>query len=313
MTVVVFGSINMDMVAQAEQLPKPGATVLGHTFFTASGGKGANQAVAAAKLGCTTLMIGRVGGDVFGGELQRTLAGYGVDISGVTVRAGSPSGVAVIALDDQAENTIIVIPGANSTLDSTDLERLDSVLRRSSVLLVQLEIPFEMVMQALALGRRAGVITVLDPAPARPLPSELYAQLDVITPNVIEAAALVGFAVTTIEDAERAASILIERGVRHAVVKMGSLGVCWATRSKSGDNAIESAFLPAFRVESVDTVAAGDAFNGAMAAALDNGLPFDEAIRWGAAGGALATTRHGAQPSMPNRTELEALLASSRI
>lgn len=304
MTITVFGSINMDMVAQAESLPKPGATVLGHTFFTVSGGKGANQAVAAARLGAHTVMLGRVGSDVFGEELRRTLGGYGVDVSGVTVREGSPSGVAMIALDDQAENTIIVIPGANGTLDSTDLERLDSALRRSRILMVQLEIGFDMVLQALRRGRKAGLTTILDPAPARFLPPETYQYVDIITPNITEATTLVGFPVATVDDAERAADVLIRRGVRYAVVKLGSRGVYYADRDGI------RGYLPAFRVESVDTVAAGDAFNGGMAAALDGGLSFVEAVRWGAAAGALATTRHGAQPSMPNRAELDVMLLS---
>jgi len=302
MAIVVFGSINMDMVAQAEHLPKPGATVLGHTFFTVSGGKGANQAVAAAKLGVHTLLIGRVGEDVFGEELRRTLAGYGVDISGVSVRKGAPSGVAMIALDDQAENTIIVVPGANSTLDSTDLERLDSALMRARVLMVQLEIPFDMVVQALERAHKAGLITILDPAPARPLPPEIYPFVSIITPNITEASALVGFPVTTVEDAERAANILITRGAGCAVIKMGSKGAYYA--EKDG----VSGFISAFRVQSVDTVAAGDAFNGALAVGLDGGLNFVEAVRWGTAAGALATTRHGAQPSMPTRAELDVLL-----
>jgi ribokinase len=300
MSVIIFGSINMDLVVRTPRLPTPGESLTGHTFFTAPGGKGANQAVACARLGAHARMIGRVGDDVFGETLRRSLGEDGVDVAGVTSQPG-PSGVAVIAVDDAAENNIIVVPGANGAVGSNDLALLDEALADARVLLLQLEVPIDAVIAAARLARQRGVMVLLDPAPARPLPPELYAQADIITPNESEASALVGTPVQSQEHAERAAHLLLERGARAAIIKMGSKGVYWS-------DGAASAFAPAFRVAAVDTVAAGDAFNGALATALDAGLPFGEAIRWGLAGGALSVTKAGAQQSMPTRAELLALL-----
>ncbi|HEU5102787.1 MAG TPA: ribokinase [Roseiflexaceae bacterium] len=300
MSVVVFGSINMDLVVRAPRLPAPGETVAGHTFFTASGGKGANQAVACARLGAHARMIGRVGDDVFGATLRDNLRGYGVDVSGVGFSAG-PSGVAVIAVDDAAENTIVIVAGANGTIGMDDLTLLEDALAGATVLLLQLEVPIAAVTAAAQAARRHGVTVLLDPAPARELPAELYAAADIITPNETEAAALVGFAVKDRQDAERAGQALLARGARAAVIKMGSQGAYWTDGTRSG-------FAPAFRVEAVDTVAAGDAFNGGLAAAQDAGLPLEQAIRWGMAAGALSVTKPGAQQSMPTREELLALI-----
>ncbi|HJZ48492.1 MAG TPA: ribokinase [Roseiflexaceae bacterium] len=300
MSVVIFGSINMDLVVRTPRLPAPGETLFGHTFFTAPGGKGANQAVACARLGAYARMIGRVGDDVFGATLCDSLRNYGVDVTNVGVSAG-PSGVAVIAVDDAAENNIIVVAGANGTIGADDLAQLERALDGATVLLLQLEVPIEAVVAAAQAARRRGVTVMVDPAPARPLPAELYAASDIITPNETEAAALVGFAVHDQHDAERAGQALLDRGVRAAVIKMGSKGAYWTDGMRGG-------FAPAFRVEAVDTVAAGDAFNGGLATALDAGLPFEQAIRWGLAAGALSVTRPGAQQSMPSREELERLL-----
>ena len=300
MSVVIFGSINMDLVVRTPRLPAPGETLTGHTFFTASGGKGANQAVACARLGAHARMLGRVGGDVFGATLRDSLRDYGVDVSGVGVSAG-PSGVAVIAVDDAAENTIVIVAGANGTVGAGDLALLEEALADATVLLLQLEVPIAAVIAAAQAARRRGVTVLLDPAPARELPAELYAAADIITPNETEAAALVGFAVKGRPDAERAARVLLERGVRAAVIKMGSQGAYWADATRDG-------FAPAFQVAAVDTVAAGDAFNGGLASALDAGQPLEQAIRWAMAAGALSVTKPGAQQSMPTRQELERML-----
>jgi ribokinase len=301
MAVVVFGSINMDLVVRAPCLPVGGETLTGSTFFTAPGGKGANQAVACARLGARTHMIGRVGGDVFGETLRDGLRAEGVDVAGVVIDAGQPSGVALIALDDAAENFIVVVPGANGVIGSEMIAGLDAALADARVLLLQLEIPLEAVLAAAQLARQRGVTTILDPAPARPLPPELYATTDILTPNETEAAALVGFPVRDAADARRAAGVLLERGARRVIIKMAARGAYWT------DGSTEQ-LVPAFPVEAVDTVAAGDAFNGALAAALAEGLPFGEAVRWAAAAGALAVTKAGAQTSMPRRAEVLALL-----
>ena len=304
--IVVCGSINMDLVTRTPRLPKPGETITGRAFFTASGGKGANQAVACARLGTPTRLIGRVGEDVFGGTLLNNLRGYGVDVSGVLIEPGQSSGIAMIAVDDAAENTIIIVPGTNGVIGQADIARLEAVIDRARVLLLQLEIPMDAVIAAARLARERGVTVILDPAPALPLPDELYALVDVLTPNETEASALVSFALRDENDVRRAARVLLERGARLVVVKLGSRGAYWS------DGATEQ-FAPAFRVESVDTVAAGDAFNGALAVALAEGLPFAEAMRWGLAAGALAVTKAGAQPSMPTRAEVEGMVRRDTV
>lgn len=302
MTVLVFGSINMDLVARTPRIPAVAETITGHEFFTAPGGKGANQAVAAARLGVPTKMVGRVGADAFGPELRQNLNAVGVDTAPVFTDAMVSSGVAIIAVDDQAQNNIIIIPGANGRVGAEDVQRLEQNLSGAKALLLQLEVPLEAVTAAAQLARQHGVTVILDPAPARDLPADLYAVVDVLTPNEVEAAQLVGFAVKTPADADRAAAALLARGIKTAIIKMGAQGVFYAQASG------EKGFVPAFKVEAIDTVAAGDAFNGGLAAALVEGQPLTTALRWGAAAGALSATKRGAQPSMPDRAEFEAFL-----
>jgi len=303
MAIVVFGSINMDLVVRTPRLPVAGETLTGHSFFTAPGGKGANQAVACARLGAATRMIGRVGDDVFGTALRDGLRANNVNIAGVLAQPGISSGTAVIAVNDAAENTIIVVPGANGQVGAEDLARLDAALVDTTALLLQLEVPLAAVIQAAQLARQRGVMVIVDPAPAQILPDALYAAADVITPNETEAAALVGFAIDGEPAAERAARALLARGVRQAIIKLGGRGAYW-------HDGASGRLVPAFHVTPIDTVAAGDAFNGALVAALDAGIPFAEALRWGMAAGALSTTRPGAQPSLPTRDEVVALLGS---
>ena len=302
MTVIVFGSINMDLVAHVPHLPAPGETLTGGAFATLPGGKGANQAVACARLGAPTCMVGRVGEDVFGAALLESLKSRGVETSGVCVQPG-PSGLALINLDAAGENTIVIIPGANVGVAVTDLIRLGSALDQARLLLLQLEVRLEAVRAAAQLAHDRGIPVILDPAPARPLPEELYRLVDVLTPNEREAAVLAGVPVDGPEAAGRAARLLLRRGPRRVVVKLGGRGA-FAVDGESGR------YFPAFPVKAVDTVAAGDAFNGGLAAALAEDRPFDEAVRWGMAAGALAVTRPGAQSAMPDRQELLALLAS---
>lgn len=302
MTVVVFGSINMDLVVRTPRLPAPAETITGHEFFTAPGGKGANQAVAAARLGAPTRMVGRVGGDAFGQELRQNLTAAGADVSAVFTDSTVSSGVAVIAVDDQAQNNIIIIPGANGQVGPDDLNRLEAALTGAKVLLLQLEVPLESVVAAAHLAHQQGLTVILDPAPAQKLPAELFSLVDIITPNEVEAGQLAGMAVKTPADAARAAEKLLNLGVKTAIIKMGALGVLYAQTER------EATLAPAFEVQAVDTVAAGDAFNGGLAAALVESHDLPEAIRWGAAAGALSATKMGAQPSMPGRAEFEAFL-----
>jgi len=306
MSIIVLGSINMDLVVHAPRLPKPGETLTGSSFHTTPGGKGANQAVACARLGIRTHMIGRVGGDVFGSALRKNLADYGVDVSGVGVEEQLPSGVALIAIDEAAENNIIIVPGANGVVSQSELSYMKSLLPETKVLLLQLEIPLETVQEAAQSAHSLGVTVILDPAPARPLPLNLYPCVDILTPNTSEAAILAGFPVETIAEAEKAACVLLERGTRTVVIKMGAMGA-YAQDQAGG------CFYPAIPVEALDTVAAGDAFNGALGAALSNELPFEEAMHWGLAAGAIAVTRTGAQSAMPDRNEILDLLKTRNL
>jgi ribokinase len=309
MPVIVFGSINMDLVARVPRLPLPGETLTGYSFITVPGGKGANQAVAIARLQVPTVMMGRVGQDPFGAKLLAGLQQSGVNCDRVMQDASTSSGIAMIAVDDQAENQIIIIPGANGQVGEADLERLREVLAasdpedRPSALLLQLEIPLATVVEAARIGRQYGVPVILDPAPARAdLPTELYSLINILTPNQVEASQLVGFPVEDAESAMAATRTLRQRGVETVILKRGAAGVICATPEKT-------LALPAFAVDAVDTVAAGDAFNGGLAAALADGRTFWDAVRWGSAAGALAVTKPGAQSSLPHRAALEAVLA----
>lgn len=292
----------MDLVVQSPRLPVPGETLLGRGFFTAPGGKGANQAVALARLNVPTQMVGRVGGDSFGRELLNTLQTAGVQTDHVLVDEAASSGVAAIAVDDAGENQIIIVPGANGHVDETDVERLTSLLPGAIALLLQFEIPISAVLAAAQAARRAGVTVILDPAPAQlDVSAELYPLVDIITPNEIEAGQLVGFPVDEPESAARAAAVLLSLGVGTAILKLGAKGAVCATKE-------ETFFVRAFPVSAIDTVAAGDAFNGGLAAALAEGLSLRQAVVWGAAAGAIASTKAGAQSSMPDKDTFNAFL-----
>lgn len=301
MTVVVFGSVNMDLTAYVPALPQPGETLFGSSYLTAPGGKGANQAVAAARLGAKTRFVGRVGRDGFGEELLQAIAGEGVDMEAVAIDDENGTGLAVINVDKAAENTIIVISGANMALDDGDVARCVALLDEARVLLLQMEAPLEASLAVARAAQQRGVRVVFDPAPASPLPDEAYALFDLITPNEGETAVLLGERPTTPDEACAAAAAFCARGARGAVVKFGARGAAYA----SGEDA---AFVPAFNVQAIDTVAAGDAFNGGLAVALAEGLALADAVRWACAAGALATTKAGAVPAMPRRPELLRLL-----
>ncbi|HEX9796584.1 MAG TPA: ribokinase [Anaerolineales bacterium] len=302
MTIVVFGSINMDLTTYAERLPRLGETLFGTSFNLAAGGKGANQAVGAARLGAAVAFVGRVGQDMFGPAARQALEQEGIDTAGLQTDPDHGTGLAVINVDRAADNAIVVISGANMALDQNDLDRAASQLARARLVLLQLEVP-QAASQALAArARQRGVRVVLDPAPAQPLPDEFLANVDVLTPNEVEAASLVGFPVDTMSAAQAAADQLRARGPAAVIVKLGAQGAYCSSGEWSGQQ-------PPFRVDSLDTVAAGDAFNAGLAVALAEGAGLQPAVRWGAAAGALATTRRGAIPAMPSRDEVLALLA----
>lgn len=296
MSVLVFGSLNMDLVSQTPRLPLSGETMIGSHFYTTPGGKGANQAVAIARLGIPTQMIGRVGGDGFGQELITAVQAAGVDTTGVSVDASTHSGVAVITVAESGENQIIGVLGANDRLDERDVERLVAQLPQAQALLLQLEIPIETMKAVARAAHTTGVPVILDPAPVPSDPiTDIYPFVDYLVPNEVEASQLVGFAVNSPETAAQAAATLQQQGANTVIVKLGAQGVFCATLQ-------ESWFVPAFQVAAIDTVAAGDAFAGGFAAALVSGLSLREALTWGCAAGALATTKVGAQSAMSDRT-----------
>jgi ribokinase len=302
--IVVFGSINVDSVARTPHLPGPGETVLGRSIEQTLGGKGANQAIAACRLCGSGALVGRVGRDDAGRRLLAALNDARLDVTDVVVDGSAPTGRALIVVADGGENAIVVVPGANASVGDNELSRLGDRLEQGDRLLLQLELPLPVVQRAAELARDRGARVVLDPAPVDgPLDRELLGLAEVLTPNALEAARLTGRAVGGAEDAFAAARDLRGQGAGTVVVTLGHLGAV----AVSDDDAFHQ---PPFPVEAVDAVAAGDAFNGALAVALDEGRPLREAVRWAAAAGALSSTRPGASGSLPERAELEAFLAA---
>jgi ribokinase len=299
--VVVVGSINMDLVARSQRIPHAGETVIGGDFRTVPGGKGANQAVAARRMGAQVRMLGRVGMDTFGSQLLDNLSKAGVDATGVGRDPQAASGIALIMVDDAGQNSILVAPGANMLLSPADIDAAEAVTATAQVMLLQLEIPLETVVRAAQIGHAHGVKVVLNPAPAQPLPPELTRLVDVLVPNEFEAALLTGLPVDSDEQIRAAASALRATGAANVIITLGGRGALLAT-------AQGFQHFPAFPVKPVDTTAAGDAFVGCLGAALAEGRTLEEAMRWGSAAGALATTKKGAQPSLPQRKEVEDLL-----
>ena len=292
-TLIVVGSLNMDLVVRAPRHPRPGETLIGSQFQTFPGGKGANQAVAAARLGAKVRMIGRVGQDAFGDALLQTARQDGVDTTFIRRDPNAATGVALITLDEAGQNTIVVASGANMQVSAQDIEQAAAAFEGASLLLMQLECPLEAVEAAAELAQRYSIPVVLNPAPARPLPQSLLARVDYLLPNQHELQLLAeGEA-----DYATAAARLISNGVRNLVVTLGEEGALLVTPQSQET-------LPAFKVPVVDTVAAGDAFAAAFCVALAEGKSLRDAVLWGNAAGAIAVTRPGAQPSMPNREEL---------
>lgn len=301
-TIHVFGSLNLDLVCQTPRLPAPGETILGSHFQTMPGGKGANQAVAAARLGATTTMVGRVGDDEFGQALIDSLKNAGVDTHNVIVDQSAATGVAAILVDHAGHNQIVVVPGANSKANDSDVQRLAQQLHPGDFLLLQFEIPLPVTMAAAAMAKAKGVTVILDPAPAQhDLPERLFGLVDILTPNQVEASQLVGFPVTNPQTALDAARALVKRGVGVVMVKLGANGVVVTTRG-------EHFHQTALTVDVVDTVAAGDAFNGGLAVALAEGMALPAAGLFASAVAACAVTQRGAQAAMPTRQAVKALL-----
>lgn len=298
--IVVVGSASIDFNVTAPRLPAPGETVLGDRFFQVCGGKGANQAVAAAALAGRVAMVARVGDDAAGRTILAALRTAGVDTRYVTVDEHTPSGTAHITIGDGGANAIVVVPGSNARLTRADIDAARPVIASAKVLMLQLEIPIGTALYALTVAAEYGVPTILDPAPApaEPLPAEFYRLATWATPNENEAAVLCGFTIDGVESAARAVRLFRERGVAMPVVKLGAAGSVYA-----------GGHVPSFKVKVVDTTAAGDAFAAGLAVALVEGKRASEALRFASAVGALTTTRYGAQPALPKRMEVAELLA----
>ncbi len=298
--IVVVGSANTDMVVKTERIPGPGETVIGGEFIMAAGGKGANQAVAAARLGAQVTFVGRLGSDVFG---DQAIAGYqaqGIDTAYVVRDEHAASGVALIFVDARGENSIAVASGANAHLTPVDVERAGAAIDSADVLLVQLEVPLDAVRRAIELAHRAGVCVILNPAPAKEIDPDLLAQVSIATPNEHEIRVIVGE-----REQETAIARMLEAGTETVLVTLGPRGVLWATRAGRQN-------VPAFQVEAVDTTAAGDAFNGGLACALGRGLNMAQAIRYANAVAAISVTRMGAQPSLPTGGQVDDFLRARR-
>jgi ribokinase len=301
--IVVVGSSNTDMVVKTPHLPAPGETVLGGDFLMVAGGKGANQAVAAARLGAEVTFVARVGQDVFG---EQALAGFkreGLITEYVRADPTAASGVALILVDATGENSIAVASGANACLSPDDVQQARQTIEAADVLLLQLETPLETVLAAARIAHKAGARVILNPAPApaNPLPAALLACVDILTPNENELAMLAG-AQTGIE---QAAAQVLSQGVETVIVTLGAQGALIVTQDAQQT-------VPSFAVDAVDTTAAGDAFNGGLAVALAEGKDLSKAVRFANACGALATTRLGAQPSLPTRDEIATFETSRR-
>ena len=296
--ILVVGSCNTDMVIKAAHLPRPGETILGGTFFMNPGGKGANQAVAIARLGGPVTFICKTGSDIFGHQSQQLFEEEGINTSYVFSDSGNPSGVALITVDEKAENCIVVASGANANLLPSDLEKAEEAIERADLVLMQLEVPMETVCFVADIAWQKGKKVILNPAPAHPLPVDLLRHLYLITPNETEAEMITGVKITDESSAGEAARALSGMGVQHVIITLGSKGALIYSNGKAE-------MVPALKVEAVDTTAAGDVFNGALTVALSEGRSLKEAARFACKASAISVTRVGAQSSAPYRNEVD--------
>ncbi len=299
--ILVVGSVNMDLVVRVPHTPKPGETVLGGDFETFPGGKGANQAVAAARMGGVVTMVGRVGNDDFGDTLIQGMVDNNIKTTYVIKDSESPTGIAMIAVAANGENSIVVASGANFKVSVEDVNNARDIMRDTDLLLLQLECPMEAVTAAVELAKAYDVPVVLNPAPAQPLSQVLLSNVDVLTPNQEELVMLTGE-----KELDNAIRKVLDWGVKNLVITLGANG------ARVVADGIDR-HIPAHEITAVDTTAAGDAFNGALAVALAEGKPLFEAVNYGMAAGALSATKRGAQPSLPIREAVEALMQTSNL
>jgi ribokinase len=295
--IIVAGSMNMDMVVKTSHIPQPGETVLGGTFFMNPGGKGANQAIAVARLGAEVAFIGKIGDDIFGRQSSQLFEDEGVDIAGLVADEDQPSGIALITVDEKGENSIVVAPGANARLYPEDVERSFENYPDAQILLVQLEIPLDTVQFAAELAKKQGIKVILNPAPANKSVPDFYKLIDIITPNVTEAEMLTGVKITDSDSALVAAKKLRSFGVPTVIITLGSSGAILL----DGE---DFHYIDAPKVTAVDTTAAGDVFNGALAVAISEGKPLSEATAFACKAASIAVTKLGAQASIPYRNEV---------
>ena len=294
--ILVIGSSNTDMTIKSERLPAPGETILGGKFLMGAGGKGANQAVAAKRLGGDVTFVCKVGRDIFGDNAVKGYEKEGIDTSHI-LRSDAPSGVALILVDAKAENSIAVAPGANGDLTPADIRNLRDVIAGASYLILQLEVPVETVLEAARIAHEAGVYVILNPAPACPLPEELFKYLSLITPNQTETALMTGIEADE-TSLDKAVDALRTKGVKDVVITLGSRGSLVCTGGKNE-------FVPACKVKAVDTTAAGDTFCGALCVALSEGKSLTEAAAFATKASALAVQKMGAQDSIPYRKDIQ--------
>src|SRR5438093_3805121 len=299
--VVVLGSANLDFTVAVDRLPTAGETVLGREFYQSFGGKGANQAVAATLAGAEVALLTMLGTDDYGRRIEQHLASLGLPREGLLQHPTKPTGVALILVDAGGRNLIAVAPGSNQMLSLEDVRRVSSLITQGAVLLAQLEVPLVAVQEAFSIAKGLGLLTILNPAPASPVPSALLKLVDVLTPNEGEASTLSGMS-----DPDKAAQVLVEQGARSVIVTLGERGALLR-------DATTSRLFPAYPVQAIDSTAAGDAFNGALACSLAEGQSLEHAIVFANAAGALATTKRGAQDSLPMRAEIDRLCHRSPV
>ena len=306
--IAVVGSINVDIVVRSRRFVQPGETMHGDSFALALGGKGANQAVAASRLGASVVFVGRTGCDAFGAMARERLASFGLSLATIAESDTVGTGIATIAIDASGQNAITIVAGANADVSAADIARVQADLAGVRALMLQCEIPMATSESAARLVRSQGGVVIFDPAPAPEggIPAGMMALADVVTPNETEAACLTGVTVSDADSAGAACARLRAMGARTAVVKLGGAGLVYQDGESTG-------FVPSFRVDTIDTVAAGDCFNAGLAVALSEGIALAPALRFASACGALATTRRGASDAAPTRSEVENLLGLARL
>ncbi|MFM9908196.1 MAG: ribokinase [Chitinophagaceae bacterium] len=303
--IIVIGSSNTDMVVKTKKFPVPGETILGGEFFMFSGGKGANQAVAAARMGGEVILIAKTGNDIFGKRSIEELKKEGINIQYIEVDENKASGTALILVDEKGENEIVVAPGANETLTQKNIQAAEKEIASADIILAQLEIPIETILYAAKMAFALRKKFVLNPAPAQQLPQELFEQLYLITPNETEAELLTGIHVKDILSASRAASSLLEKGVQHVIITLGNQGAFFKNNQYQ-------LLVKAPIVKAVDTTAAGDVFNGVLTIEITSGKSWEAAIHSACNAAAISVTRMGAQPSMPYRKEVDAFSLNNK-